>query len=53
MVDFQGVCLQRSLRLEKSSGGLFRGVRSKISFKFNFHQIYFFVFLRFFKQFLS
>lgn len=27
MVDFQGVCLQRALRLEKSSGGLFRGVR--------------------------
>jgi hypothetical protein len=27
MVDFQGVCLQRALRLEKSAGGLFRGVR--------------------------
>jgi hypothetical protein len=26
MVDFQGVCLQRSLRLEQSSGNLFRGV---------------------------
>ena len=26
MVDFQGVCLQRALRYEKSSGGLFRGV---------------------------
>jgi hypothetical protein len=26
MVDFQGVCLQRALRLEKSAGGLFRGV---------------------------
>jgi hypothetical protein len=31
MVDFQGVCLQRALRLEKSAGGgLFRGVRKKI-----------------------
>ena len=26
MVDFQGVCLQRSLKLEQSSGNLFRGV---------------------------
>jgi hypothetical protein len=26
MVDFQGVCLKRSLQLEKSAGGLFRGV---------------------------
>lgn len=29
MVDFQGVCLQRALRLEKSAGGLFRGVCEK------------------------
>jgi hypothetical protein len=27
MVDFQGVCLKRALRLEKSAGNLFRGVR--------------------------
>ncbi|CAF5136479.1 unnamed protein product, partial [Rotaria magnacalcarata] len=27
MVDFQGVCLQRKLRYEKSASGLFRGVR--------------------------
>lgn len=26
MVDFQGVCLQRALRVERSAGGLFRGV---------------------------
>jgi hypothetical protein len=26
MVDFQGVCLQRQIRLEKSSGYIFRGV---------------------------
>ncbi|CAF4480246.1 unnamed protein product, partial [Rotaria magnacalcarata] len=25
MVDFQGVCLQRKLRYEKSASGLFRG----------------------------
>ena len=31
MVDFQGVCLQRTLRHEKSAGGLFRGVRSRAS----------------------
>jgi hypothetical protein len=37
MVDFQGVCLQRQLRLEKSSGGLFRGVSRKQTFiKSNF-----------------
>ncbi|CAF4519942.1 unnamed protein product [Rotaria sp. Silwood1] len=30
MVDFQGVCLQRKLPFEKSSGGLFRGILQKI-----------------------
>ncbi len=33
MVDFQGVCLRRQLRFEKSSGYMFRGVCS--SFRFN------------------
>ncbi|CAF2650391.1 unnamed protein product [Rotaria sp. Silwood2] len=31
MVDFQGVCLQRQLRFEKSSSGLFRGILQTIS----------------------
>lgn len=30
MVDFQGVCLQRQLRFEKSSGHHFRGVCASI-----------------------
>lgn len=36
MVDFQGVCLKRVLRSEKSAGGLYRGVRfSKTLIKMN------------------
>jgi hypothetical protein len=35
MVDFQGVCLQRQLRFEKSSGYIFRGVSTIESFDFN------------------
>ncbi|CAF1134734.1 unnamed protein product [Adineta steineri] len=31
MVDFQGVCLKRAIRYEKSSGGLFRGILKTIS----------------------
>jgi hypothetical protein len=50
MVDFQGVCLQRALRLEKSAGGLFRGVCCTNTIQSNL--IFPFVFLRFFKQFL-
>jgi hypothetical protein len=49
MVDFQGVCLQRALRLEKSAGGLFRGVCTNT---IQSNLIFPFVFLRFFKQFL-
>ena len=32
MVDFQGVCLKRALRQEKSAGGHFRGVCSHLLF---------------------
>jgi len=49
MVDFQGVCLQRALRSEKSAGGLFRGVCTN---PIQSNLILPFSFLRFFKQFL-
>jgi hypothetical protein len=41
MVDFQGVCLQRMLQLEKSAGGLFRGVRKTNFSSINFYSISF------------
>ncbi|CAF1990161.1 unnamed protein product [Rotaria magnacalcarata] len=34
MVDFQGVCLQRQLRLEKNSGHYFRGILQAMSLMF-------------------